>query len=47
MSDSDNYLYICPGCSVVTYEVVTPCPTCGSLDERLSLAFEILDGVTA
>jgi rRNA maturation endonuclease Nob1 len=47
MNDSDDYLYICPGCSVVTFKDVTPCPVCGSLSERLSLAFEILDGVTA
>ena len=40
-------LYICPGCSVVTFEDVTTCPACGSEDERLSLAFELPDGVSA
>ncbi len=38
MSSSDR-LYICPDCSVVTFEDVAICPACSSESERLSLAF--------
>ena len=32
-------LFICPDCSVITFEDVATCPACGSEDDRLTLAF--------
>ena len=40
-------LFICPDCSVLTFEDVETCPACESETERLSLAFELPDGVKA
>ncbi|WP_275575390.1 hypothetical protein [Halolamina pelagica] len=40
-------LFICADCSVLTFEDVATCPACGSEAERLSLAFELPDGVSA
>jgi len=39
-------LFICPDCSVLTFHDVETCPACGSEDERLSLAFELPEGVS-
>ena len=37
---TDDFLYVCPNCSVVTLEEVDLCPACGNDDERLTLALE-------
>ena len=39
-SMSDDLLYFCPNCSVITLEDVGVCPACGNGDDRLTLALE-------
>ena len=44
MPDRDQFLFICPDCSTVTFENVDECPACGSEGACLTLGFEASGG---
>jgi rRNA maturation endonuclease Nob1 len=37
-TETNDYLYVCVDCSVVSYHQMEECPACGSSAEKLTLA---------